>query len=97
MAKDGNGRLRTIYTILGIIVIVGGAMGWLFSLQGGVKAANKGLETYAIQDQKDNAQLKTDGCDPAQEHTTEIAVIQKSLETLEKGQDKILQAIEATK
>ncbi len=37
------------------------------------------------------------GCDPAQRHTTEIAVIQNSLENLEKGQETILEAIKAEK
>lgn len=102
MAKDKNGTWK-YYLGVGLTLLLAG--GGIIYSHGSQAEANEQTAKEVVRVEEDAeadiAALKDDGCDPAGKNTTDIAVIHKSLETIqreqEKGFDRMLEAIKAEK
>lgn len=83
MAKNNCGlKLRLIHLIIILLTLFGsGVAAWVWQR----------AETKAIA--KDTASLSTDGCEPARLHTTQIAVIETQLKTMQTEQREAFKEI----
>ena len=88
MAKDKNGttKLRNILyiiaTYVSLAVIFGsGVLAWA-NLGNKIEGTGHCIE----QIEEDAAELETDGCDPAQKNTTDILLMRKDVQNVQKTQ-----------
>lgn len=77
MPNKNNNKLRLLIFGVTVLVIVAGIAGSYYSLETNHEALVN-----------DHVELKEDGCDPAREHTTQIAVIDEKLGNIIKTQEK---------
>ncbi len=84
MAKSSNGTAAWIKLGIWIIIVVAAIVASTVWTQADVQAVDVKVDAT----DKDVTELKEDGCDPAQEHTTEIAVIKEQFKTYRKEQQQ---------
>lgn len=88
MAKEPkrNSNLKVAGFVLSILLVLGAVGASYWDHKADVKVLTTEVNLHGIQQDKDMATIKGDGCAPSQKNTTSVAVIESRLTNIEKAQ-----------